>query len=141
MESLQVSKRVAFVEFDWKYYIFLNTKMEEWHLKTLLFLYWNDLALGSVETSFLEDGAYVSLKVSGRVVFADFDWKYHIFLNIKNGGVKPNNFFVYLLKWSCLRLSINIFFGSRCIRVSERSHHRCLRETFLLNFNGNFIFF
>ena len=31
----------------------------------------------------------MSLKVSGRVVFADFDWKYHIFLHIKNGGVKP----------------------------------------------------
>ena len=34
-----MSKRVTFVELDWKYYIFLNIKVEEWDLKTLLFLY------------------------------------------------------------------------------------------------------
>ena len=48
--------------------------MEEWDLKILLFLYFNDVALGSVETSFSEGRSYVSLneppQVSKRLVFA-----------------------------------------------------------------------
>ena len=39
-----------FADFDWKYHIFFNIKTEERDLKILLFNYWNDLALGSVET-------------------------------------------------------------------------------------------
>ena len=57
-----MSERVFFTEFDWKFHIFLNIKTEEWDLKILFFNYWSDLALGSVETYFLEVGAYVSLK-------------------------------------------------------------------------------
>ena len=45
-----VCERVVFAEFDWKYHIFLNIKTEQWDLKILLFNYWNDIALGSVET-------------------------------------------------------------------------------------------
>ena len=41
---------------------FLNIKTEEWNLKRLLFNYGIDLALYSVETYFLEVGAYVSIK-------------------------------------------------------------------------------
>ena len=59
--------------------------------------------------------------MSERVVVAEFDWKYHIFLNIKNGGVGPKNFIVSLLQRCCLRLSRNIFFGRQIIRVSERA--------------------
>ena len=62
MQPLQVSDMIDFAKFDWNYNIFLNTKTEEWDLKILLFIYWNDLPLGSVETYFLEDGAYLSLK-------------------------------------------------------------------------------
>ena len=81
--------------------------------------------------------------MSERVVVAEFDWKYHIFLNIKNGGVGPKYFIVSLLKRSCLRFCRNIFFGRQFRRVSdsERSHHRCLSGSFLLNLAGNFIFF
>ena len=61
-KPLQVSERVAFAEFEWKYYIYLSVKTGDWSLKILLFNYWNDLALGSVETYFREVGAYVSLK-------------------------------------------------------------------------------
>ena len=38
--------------------------MREWDLKTLLFNYWKDLVLGSVETFFLEASAYMSLKLA-----------------------------------------------------------------------------
>ena len=61
-EKSQVSERFVFAEFDWKYHIFLNINTEEWELKTLLFNYWNDIFLGSVETYFLEVGAYVFVK-------------------------------------------------------------------------------
>ena len=61
-EPPQVFQRVIFAEFDWKFHIFLNIKAEECDLRLLWFNYWNDLVLGSVETYFLEVGAYVSLK-------------------------------------------------------------------------------
>ena len=61
-EFPEVFERVVFVEFDWKYHIFLNIKTEEWGLNILLFNYWNDLALDSVETYVLEVGVYESLK-------------------------------------------------------------------------------
>ena len=57
--------------------------------KNLYFNYWNDLTLDSGETSFLEVGAYVSLKrakpMADRVVFPEFEWKYHCFWNLKTG--------------------------------------------------------
>ena len=42
----QVSARVVFAVFKWKYHCFWNLKTGEWDLKTSLFNYWNDLALG-----------------------------------------------------------------------------------------------
>ena len=69
----QVSERVAFAEFAWKYYIYLSIKTGDWGLKVLLFNYWNDLALGSVETYFREVGAYVSLKRAATGV-----WEGHV---------------------------------------------------------------
>ena len=62
MQPLQVSDMIDFAKFDWKYHIFLNIKTEEWDLKIWLIIYWNDLALDSVETYFLEHGVYPSLK-------------------------------------------------------------------------------
>ena len=58
-------------------------------MRILLFSYWNDLVLDLVETYFLEVGAYVSLKRATASVwegrFADLEWKYHSFSNIKTG--------------------------------------------------------
>ena len=51
-EPPQVSDRVVFAEFDWKYPNFLKYKKGEWGVNILLFNYTNDLALGSVETIF-----------------------------------------------------------------------------------------
>ena len=144
-EPPQVSERVIFAEFDWKYHIFLNIKTDEWDLKILLFNYWNDLVLGSVETYFSEINACVSLKRATVGVWdGGFCWiwlKISLFVKYKDGGVGPKNFFVELLKWSCLRLSRNIFFRSRCIRVCEKSHRECLRGWILLNLTGNITFF
>ena len=67
---------VLFAEFDRKYHTVLNIKSEEWDLKILLLNSSNDHVLGSgetnflevsayldsVETYFLEDGTYVSVK-------------------------------------------------------------------------------
>ena len=39
----------------------------------------------------------------------------------KNGGVETKNFIVELLKWSFLRFSRNIFFGTRCIVSVKRA--------------------
>ena len=124
---------------------FFKYKYGEVRPKTLLFNYWNDLVIGYVEKFFWKS-VHMCLRkelpqMSERVVVAEFDWKYHIFLNIKNGGVGPKYFIVSLLKRSCLRFCRNIFFGRQFIRVSERSHHRCLSGSFLLNLAGNFIFF
>ena len=48
------------------------------------------------------------------------------FFEYKNAEVGPTNFIVSLLKWSCLRLSRNIFIAGLCICVSVTSHHRSL---------------
>ena len=128
---------VAFAEFDWKYHIFLNIETEERDLKTLLFSYRNGLVLGEVETYFLEVIAYVSLKrVTTGVREGRFCWiwlKISDFFKYKNGGEGSKSFIVWLLKWSCLGLCINIFSGNRCMRVSGTSHCRFLRRSVLLN--------
>ena len=58
--------------------------MYEWDLTIFLFNYWNDLVLASVETYFLEVGAYMSVEGATasvwEVIFAEFDFKFHIFL-------------------------------------------------------------
>ena len=54
-----------------------------------------------------------------------------LFLKSINGGVGSKNFLI--LKWSCLRVSKNIFSGIRFIRASEKSNHRLLRGSFLSN--------
>ena len=51
-DPAQVSERVVFAEFEWKYPSFVNIKMGESGLKILLFICWNDLACGSVEMYF-----------------------------------------------------------------------------------------
>ena len=75
------------------------------------------------------------------VVFAEFECKCHLFLKYKTGGVRLKSFIVKLLKWDCLRLSRNIFFKRRCIRVSQTSCGRCLTMWFLLNLSENITFF
>ena len=86
-ELPQVSESVFFVEFEWKHHNFLNIITKEWDLKILLFNYWNDLVLGSVETYFLEVDEYLSLKWAATGLWegpiTEFEWKYHIFLNTK----------------------------------------------------------
>ena len=81
-----MSERVFFAEFEWKYHNFLNVKEGKCELKILLFNYWNDLALGSVETFFLGGGAYVSLeRVNTGIWEVCFCWvwmKISYFLNI-----------------------------------------------------------
>ena len=66
---------------------FFNIKTKEWDLKSLFFNYWNDLFLGSVETYFWKSVHTClwkePLQVSERFVFAEFDWTYHIFWNVK----------------------------------------------------------
>ena len=78
-----------------------------------MFNYWKDLVLGSVETYFLEVGAYVSPKRAstglweGRICWI---WvKIPLFCEYENGGVRPKDFTVYLLEWSCLRLGRYVF--------------------------------
>ena len=140
-DPLQVSERVVFAEFEWKYHNFLNIKPGEWDLKRLLPNYWNDLVWGSLEIYFPEFGAYVSLKwatagvLDGR--FCRIWVKIPQFFECKKGREGSKNVTVSLLKRSCLQLSRNIFSGSWCIRVSETSHHRCLRWLFLLNLSEN----
>ena len=64
------------------------------------------------------------------------------FLNIKTGEL---NLKILLLNYwhalSCLRVSRNIFSASRWIYVSEKSHHRCLKGSFLLNLSEGITFF
>ena len=121
-EKSQVSERFVFAEFDWKYHIFLNINTEEWELKTLLFNYWNDIFLGSVETYFLEVGAYVFVKRTTASVWeVRFYWiwlEISHFFKYKNGGVWPKNFIIWLLKWYFLRLSRNVF-SNICLLVFE----------------------
>ena len=111
---------------------FFKYKNGELDLKTLLFDYWNDLVLRSVETCFLEVGGYMSLKRTIKGFWEGrFCWvcvKSPQFFKYKNGGVEPKNFIVSLLKLSSLRLITNIFSGCRWINVSETTHHRSLME-------------
>ena len=119
--------------------------MEEPDLKLFMFNYWNDLVLDSVETYFLEVGAYVSLTRATTGLWEGcFCWiwvKVSHFFKYKNGGVRRKNFTVKLLKGYCLKLNRNIFSGSWCIRASGTSHRRFLRALFLLNFSENTIIF
>ena len=73
-----------------------------------------------------------------RVIFAENI----TFLNIKTGEL---NLKILLLNYwhalSCLRVSRNIFSASRWIYVSEKSHHRCLKGSFLLNLSEGITFF
>ena len=111
----------------------------------MLFNFWNNLALGSVETYFLEVAAYVSLKGAaaghekGRFCWIWLELSH--FFKYKYGLVGLKNFIVWLPKWPCFRLSGNIFFGCRCIRVSQKGHRRCVRGSFLLNLTENITFF
>lgn len=57
-----MSEMVVFAEFESKFHKFLNKKIGECKLKVLWGNYGKDRVLGSVETNFLEVGAYVSLK-------------------------------------------------------------------------------
>ena len=72
--------------------------MEEWDLKSLLFIYWKDTALDSVETYFWEDSAYVSLNGATTDVWEGrFSWiclEISLLLKYKNRGVGPKNFIV-----------------------------------------------
>ena len=78
--------------------LFLNLKMEEEDLKLLLFNYWNDLVLSSVETYFLKVVPHLSLK--GAIAGAwegCFFWiwlEVSQFLKDKNGGIWHKNFIV-----------------------------------------------
>ena len=143
-EPPNVSDTVVFAELEWKISLFLKYKNGESDLKILLFNYWSDLALGSVEIYFLEVGAYASPKkaITGvvKVVFAEFEWRYQFFKH-KTGGVGPKSFIVLLLKWSCLRLSRNIFSGICWIKASETSHHGCVIRSLLLNLSENITVF
>ena len=144
-EPPQVSERVDFAVFDWKYQIFSNIKSEELNLKNLLFNYGNNLVLGSVETYFLEVYAYVSLKgVTASLWDGRFCWiwlELSPFLKYENGLVGSKKFIVELLKWPCLRLSGNILFGRRCILFSQKSHRRCVRGSLFLTLTWNITFF
>ena len=110
-----------------------------------MFNYWNGLVLGSVQTCFLEVGAYMSLKrATAGLLEGRFCWiwlKISLFLKQKNGGVGHANFIVSLLKWSSLRTSKNIFSRSRCIRVPETIKRRSLRGSFLLTLTENITIF
>ena len=144
-EPPKFSEKVGFTEFEWKYHIFLSVKTGEWDLNVLLFNCWNDLVLGSVETYFLEVGAYVSLKLATTGVSdGHFCWtsvNISSFFKYKKGRVGPKNFAVELLKWSCLRLSIKFFSGSPCTRVCGTSQNKGLRGLPLLNLSGDKFFF
>ena len=78
--------------------LFLNIKADEWDLIALLFNYWNGLALSSVETCFLEVGAYVSLKLTTTgLEEGRFSWiwqKISLVFQYKNGGVGARYFTV-----------------------------------------------
>ena len=93
-----MSERVVFAEVECKYHIFLNIKTEKWDLKILLFHYWNDLSLGSVETYFFDVGAYVSPKGDTTGVWEGrFCWiwlEISNFFKYKNEGVGRKNFIV-----------------------------------------------
>ena len=75
----------------------LNIKTGECDLKSLLFNYWNDLVLGSVEI-FLEAGACACLKGGTTGIWeCHLPWSWReisYFLKYKNGGVRSKKFIV-----------------------------------------------
>ena len=108
--------------------------MGEWKLKNSYL--WNDLALGSVETYFLEVGACVSLKKNDQRCLVGLfllNWmKISLFSKFINGEIGTKKTF---FNWNGLVLaSVEIFFlefDAKCF--SEKSHQRCLIGLFLLN--------
>ena len=70
--------------------------MRDGDLKFLLFYYWIDFAPGSVETNFLENGAYVSRKRAATSAWESrlsISWaKILLHFNYKYGGVGPKTF-------------------------------------------------
>ena len=97
-EPPQVSESVVFAEFEEKIPRFFKSKTGELDLKILKFNYWNDLVLGSVETCFLEVGAYVPLKRAITDLWEGrFCWiwlKLSHFLKYKNREEGPKHFIV-----------------------------------------------
>ena len=91
--------------------------------------------MGLVETFFSESQYKpVSEKNHHRCQIESFllNWvKISLFLKSINGGIGSKDFLI--LKWYCLRVSKNIFSGIQFIRASEKSNHRLLRGSFLLN--------
>ena len=83
-ESPQLPETVVFPEFS---HNFFDIKTRKSDLKLLLFKYWKDFFLGVVETYFLEVGGLWNKpsQISKRIAFAEFEWKYHNFLEMKTG--------------------------------------------------------
>lgn len=125
-EAPEMPRRFVFAEFEWKYHCFWNKEARVWDLKNLLFRYWNDLILVSVEKYFLEVTACVSLQRATTALWEGcFCWmwlKISLFSKFKSGGVEPKSSICKLLTWASLRLSRNKYCGNRCIRVFETSH-------------------
>ena len=73
--ATEVSEKVGFAELEWKHHNFFNIKTGEWDLRILLFNYWNDFVLDSLETYIHEVGASFVWKepprVSESVVFGE----------------------------------------------------------------------
>ena len=121
---------VVFAEFESKFHKFFNKKIGDCKLKVLWGNYGKDRVLGSVETNFLEVGAYVSLK---RVISDIWEGRvYRIwvkipqFLNIKTGDLDLKiSLFNYsndlVLRW------VETYSGRCCINVSDTSQHSSLR--------------
>ena len=93
-ETPQVSESVIFAEFEQKYNNFLKIETGEWDLKPLIFNYWNDFIIGSVQTCFLKVGAYVSLKQASVGHFVLNLTENVTFFKHKNGQVGPKNSYV-----------------------------------------------
>ena len=93
------SLRVVFARFEWKWHTCLSIKTGD--LKISLFIYWNDRVLCSVETYFLEVGAYVFLKRVATGAWEGCIWwnwvKITQVFKCENLGVGPKNSTVYLL--------------------------------------------
>ena len=113
-ETPQVSESVVVAIFDWKCHIFLNRKTDDWGWKILLFNYWNDLALGSVETNFLEGSVYMCIT----------------FLNIKTEEWDLN--ILLFIYWEDLAL------GSAEIYYLEDSAYVSLKEATTRVYEGRF---
>ena len=97
----------------------------------LLKLSWSRLSRNIISGSRFR---HVSEKSHHRCQIGSFllNWmKISLLLKSINGKVAIKNFF--LLKWYCLRISRNIFSGSRCICVFEKNLQRFLIVLLLLN--------